>query len=177
MFKKWTLPVAAALIAGTVMALAGNTTLFSSRLGDIVFPFTAPLRDGTAGAIDNMIIGATTPRAGTFTSLTADQVDASIGSYARDPASSTYYPTYTMANGQTLLVFTATGTTAYAYVILAAAPKDGDEACVFSAGAITALYVYANAGQSIVNAAATLAANARTCYRYSESNTTWYRSQ
>lgn len=54
-----------------VPALAGNTTLFSSKQGDITFPFTAPLRDGTAGAIDNMIIGATTPRAGTFTTVSS----------------------------------------------------------------------------------------------------------
>jgi hypothetical protein len=61
--------VAAALIAASVAALAGNTTLFSSTVGDIVFPFTPPARDGSAGAIDNMIIGATTPRAGTFTTI------------------------------------------------------------------------------------------------------------
>lgn len=81
--------VVAASIAASVAALAGNTTFFTN-IGDLVFPFTAPLRDGTAGLIDNMTIGATTPRAGTFTSvtntgggaLTADSItgtDASLG--------------------------------------------------------------------------------------------------
>ncbi len=80
---------AAALILGSIAALAANTTFFTA-IGDQVFPFTAPLRDGTAGAIDNMIIGATTPRAATFTSvsntgggaLTADSItgtDSSLG--------------------------------------------------------------------------------------------------
>lgn len=52
-------------------ALAGNTTLYSSTNGDVVFPFTAPTTNpAAAGAIDNMIIGATTAKAGTFTTIT-----------------------------------------------------------------------------------------------------------
>jgi hypothetical protein len=81
--------IAAALIAGVVAALAANTTFFTS-IGDQVFPFSPPARDGSAGAIDNMIIGATTPRAATFTSVSntgggtvnADAItahDASLG--------------------------------------------------------------------------------------------------
>lgn len=84
------LPVAAALLIGAGAAVAGNTSLFSSRIGDVTFPFSPPASDGTAGAIDNMIIGATTPRAGTFTTIsntgggdvTADSItatDASLG--------------------------------------------------------------------------------------------------
>lgn len=69
-FKMLACAAVALAIAGGA-ALAGNTTLFSSSVGDVVFPFTAPLRDGTAGAIDNMIVGATTPRAGSFTTLSA----------------------------------------------------------------------------------------------------------
>lgn len=63
-----TLAIFGALV---VPALAGNTILFSSKQGDITFPFTAPLKNGTAGAIDNMIIGATTPRAATFTTVSS----------------------------------------------------------------------------------------------------------
>lgn len=55
----------------SVAALAGNTSLWNPDRGSILFPFTAPLRDGTAGTIDNMTIGATTPRAGSFTTLDA----------------------------------------------------------------------------------------------------------
>ena len=59
---------AAALIASAVAAFAGNTTFFTS-IGDLAFPFSPPKADGTAGTIDNMTIGATTPRAGNFTSV------------------------------------------------------------------------------------------------------------
>jgi hypothetical protein len=47
----------------------GTGTVFFTVKGDITFPFVSPLRDGTAGTIDNMTIGQTTPRAGKFTSL------------------------------------------------------------------------------------------------------------
>lgn len=63
------LAAAAALIAGSIAALAGNTSLFSSTIGDVTFPFTPPTAAGAAGAIDNMVIGATTPRAGSFTNV------------------------------------------------------------------------------------------------------------
>lgn len=49
-------------IAFATSALAGNTTLFSSQKGDIVFPF-----DKTT--INSMSIGVTTPAAGKFTTL------------------------------------------------------------------------------------------------------------
>lgn len=63
--------IAAALVAlGVVSAMAGNNTFFTS-IGDLVFPFTAPSNAGaTPGTIDNMTIGATTPQAGTFSSIT-----------------------------------------------------------------------------------------------------------
>lgn len=59
---------AAGLVAGAVYA--GNTTLFSSQRGDIVFPISPPTASGP-GAIDNMTIGATTPRPATVTTLSA----------------------------------------------------------------------------------------------------------
>jgi len=47
-----------------------NTIFLTDRNGQIPFPFLPPNRaTGAAGSIDNMIIGATTPRAGTFTSV------------------------------------------------------------------------------------------------------------
>jgi hypothetical protein len=84
--KLGTALAALAITAG--IALAANTTFFTSD-GDRVFPFSAPTRDGSAGAIDNMIIGATTPRAATFTTVT---VGASAGTTCP-----TYYFTGTAA--------------------------------------------------------------------------------
>lgn len=66
--RKLLLPMIAALVAGTLAALAANTTFFTST-GDLVFPFSPPTTAGAAGTIDNMTIGATTPRAGTLTTL------------------------------------------------------------------------------------------------------------
>ncbi len=60
-----------ALLLAPLPALAGNTTLFSPAKGDLVFPITPPSNAGTtAGTLDNTIIGATTPKAGTFTTVT-----------------------------------------------------------------------------------------------------------
>lgn len=69
MFKRL-IPSAIAVLLTAAIAWAGNTTFFTS-IGDLTFPFTAPLADGTAGAIDNMIIGAGTPRAVNATNLSA----------------------------------------------------------------------------------------------------------
>lgn len=61
---------AASLLFAATLAHAGNTTFYSSTLGDVTFPFTAPKpATSTPGLIDNMTIGATTPRAGSFTAL------------------------------------------------------------------------------------------------------------
>lgn len=145
-------------IAFAAPALAGNSVLWSSRKGDLVFPFTPPSASAP-GTIDNMVINAA-----------ADE-------FSRDPGSSTYYPSYSFSGNTRQISFTPTGTTSYAYVTLASSPSDQQDACVFSAGAITTLYVYGASGQTVVNAASTLAANAHACYRYSLANTTWYRTQ
>jgi len=69
--KKLIPSAAAALLAGTIVALAANTTFFTS-IGDQVFPFTAPTTNPAApGLIDNMTIGATTPAAVNATTLSA----------------------------------------------------------------------------------------------------------
>jgi hypothetical protein len=62
--------IAASLAAVAYAQTAGNSILFTSK-GDVVFPFTPPTRSGTAGTIDNMVIGSGTPRAGTFTTVAA----------------------------------------------------------------------------------------------------------
>lgn len=73
------LPAFAAILAATVLAFAGNTSFFTSN-GDQVFPFTAPTTNpAAAGLIDNMTIGATTPRAATFTAVTVTGTAASAG--------------------------------------------------------------------------------------------------
>lgn len=59
----------AALLAGSLVALAGNTVFFTG-IGDLTFPFSPPTSGGSVpGLIDNMTIGATTPRAATFSSV------------------------------------------------------------------------------------------------------------
>lgn len=70
---------AAALIAGSIAALAGNTIFFTS-IGDLNFPFTAPTKSAP-GSIDNTVIGATTPQSGAFSFLVRGQgaPDAEIG--------------------------------------------------------------------------------------------------
>lgn len=168
--------VIAATLAATLSAFAANTTFFTN-IGDLVFPFSPPARTGTPGTIDNMTIGATTPANGTFSTVTADRVVAAFGNYAKNPASTTYYPAYSFGTGVSQMTFaTAAGATSYAYVTLATAPKDGQSACIYSQQAITALTLVV-ASQSINNAVATLAAAARVCYLYSLANTTWDRSQ
>lgn len=65
-FRTLMLGACAALFAGILAAAAANITLFSSSLGDVVFPFAPPTATAP-GTIDNMTIGATVPRAGNFT--------------------------------------------------------------------------------------------------------------
>jgi hypothetical protein len=61
-----------ALLALVPPAWAGNTILFSSQKGDIVFPITPPSLNGsTPGTLDNTVIGGTTPAAGHFTTLSS----------------------------------------------------------------------------------------------------------
>lgn len=81
------------LIGGSAIAVAGNTTLFSPRTGDVNFPFTAPTTDpAAAGLIDNMTIGATTPRAGTFTTGTFTTIISSAPVTAPDAVCATITP-------------------------------------------------------------------------------------
>lgn len=85
--------------------------------------------------------------------------------------------TYTYENAVSLAAFDPAGTLDYGYITLAPNPSDGTEACFFSTAAITTLYLSANTGQTLSDGVSTLAANARNCYLYARSATTWYRSQ
>jgi len=78
--KSRILTIAAALLLGfATLAYAGNTVLFSSKSGDVVFPFTPPSSSGSPGTIDNMTIGGTTPAAGSFTTLTSTSAPSGAG--------------------------------------------------------------------------------------------------
>lgn len=71
--------VGALLLAGSTPARSqGTSTIFlTDKNGQIPFPILPPNRaTGAAGSIDNMTIGATTKRPGTFTTLTADSIVA-----------------------------------------------------------------------------------------------------
>ena len=59
-------------VALATPAFAGNSTLWSSTIGDIVFPISPPTNAGaTPGNLDNTVVGGTTPQAGTFTAETS----------------------------------------------------------------------------------------------------------
>ena len=61
-------------------AFAGNSTLWSSTNGDIVFPISPPTNAGaTPGNLDNTVVGGTTPQAGTFTAETSTTVKLDTG--------------------------------------------------------------------------------------------------
>lgn len=70
-FSKLLLAALLAVAAYTPAHSQATSTIFlTDRNGQIPFPILPPNRaTGAAGSIDNMIIGGTTPRAGTFTSL------------------------------------------------------------------------------------------------------------
>jgi hypothetical protein len=72
--------LAAALFAGATPALAGNTTLYSSTNGDVVFPISPPTNAGaTPGNLDNTVIGASNPQAGHFTTLDSTSAPTGAG--------------------------------------------------------------------------------------------------
>lgn len=166
--RKLLLPAAAALIAGVVAALAANTTFFTS-LGDIVFPFSPPTAAGLNGSIGDPVRGGMAPVNGNL-------------AYTKGTPGTGF--SYTFGNFQADMILAPAGTLAAGYITLAQAPVDGAKNCLFSTTAITQLNVCTNSGAgannctqtAINNAATALAANAKVCYTYSLSNTTWDRS-
>lgn len=82
----------------------------------------------------------------------------------------------TITNGTQIYLMVPAGDLATGALTMAPAPKDGEEIKIVTSGhAVTALTLNANAGQSIVGAVTTLAANANAVYLYRAANTTWYR--
>lgn len=70
-FRKAAL-VAIAVLACALPGIAANTIFFTS-IGDVTFPFSPPTSGGSnPGAIDNMVIGATTPKNATFANVTVN---------------------------------------------------------------------------------------------------------
>ena len=105
-------------------------------------------------------------------------INAALGTYGKDPASNSYYPSYAMGYTQALLIFEKSSTTtSYAYIFLPPGPIDGQTACIYSRAAITALFLGIANGQNITNAITAASANTRYCYTYSLANSTWDRSQ
>lgn len=84
---------------------------------------------------------------------------------------------YTFGNTQSFIALTQGTPLTAGTITLAAAPSDGDNACLFTSSAITTLTLSANTGQTINNAVTTLAANASVCYLYSAANLTWDRNK
>ena len=82
---------------------------------------------------------------------------------------------YTFGQNVTYAQFAPSGTLAWGYFYLAAAPSDGARNCLFSTQTLTGATVYANTGQSINNAVTSVTANTGVCYLYSASNATWDR--
>jgi hypothetical protein len=155
-----TLPVVAAtLVAATVAALASSATFFTS-IGDLVFPFGVPTPAGQNGTIGDPVRGGMAPVNG---NLAYTKVAAATGF------------SYTFGNFQQWMALRPAGTLAAGYVTMAPSPVDGSVACVSSTQIITSLNLSANTGQTLNDAATSLAANARTCYLYSIGNKTWDR--
>lgn len=99
-FNPKALAVVAALLASSAAALAANYTFFTS-IGDIALPIGPPTNNGsTPGSIDNMIIGATTPEPGNFSTLSVQQA-----------------ATFTL-NGATPVTVAAAGITAKSQVLI-----------------------------------------------------------
>jgi hypothetical protein len=84
---------------------------------------------------------------------------------------------YTFGNTTARMLFESATTASYAYVTMAANPSDGTEQCVYSKSAVTLFYPVANTGQTLSDAATTIAAAGHVCYIYGLSNATWYRTE
>jgi hypothetical protein len=84
--------------------------------------------------------------------------------------------TYTFGNTQSLIVLTHAATVASGTIVLAVAPSDGDQNCLYAQNTVTALTVSAP-NTTLDNAVTTISAAAQVCYLYSLSTNTWDRSK
>jgi hypothetical protein len=147
--------VIAASVIGVVAAWSATSTLWSTRIGDVVFPFSP-------STIGDTVKGGMAPVNGS-------------GSYTKNAAPTNF--SYTFGNFQEWMLIEPAATIAQGYVTMAPAPIDGGKACVFSTQIISTLTWSANVGQTMNNAVTTLAANAHACYLFSQSNSTWDRNE
>lgn len=100
--------VMATLIAGSVAAIAANTTFITS-IGDLILPFTAPTKSAP-GTIDNMVIGGTTPQNITGKAIVGTTISGAITNTNPTPLTqgapfaATVSATLTAANLQTGII-------------------------------------------------------------------------
>lgn len=80
LFILFALLVVLSMLFGIRSASAGNTNFLTEKNGAITFPLSPPNKATSGpGAIDNMDIGTTTPKAGKFTTLEAASIKTSDG--------------------------------------------------------------------------------------------------
>lgn len=74
------------ILVATSPASAGNTTFLTDKNGNIVFPFSPPNRaTGGPGAIDNTVIGATTPQNVTGKAIVGDTLSGVVTNTSPTP--------------------------------------------------------------------------------------------
>jgi hypothetical protein len=84
--------------------------------------------------------------------------------------------TYTFGNTQSLIVLTNAATAASGTFVLASAPSDGDQNCVYAQNQVTAAVISAP-NTTLNNAVTQITAAAQVCYLYSLGTNTWDRSK
>jgi hypothetical protein len=151
----------AALLGTVVIAKATNTTFFTS-IGDLIFPFGVPSQTGTGGTIGDPVRGGMAPVNGNLSYAKKGNVGVGFSYY--------------FGNWQADMLLEPTATVSSGALYMAPNPIDGGKACVFTLAAVSSFTWGANVGQTINNAVTSLAANSKTCYLYSASNSTWDRS-
>lgn len=83
--------------------------------------------------------------------------------------------TVTPSSSISKLILTPAGALAAGTINMPAAPYEGMEFRISSTYAITALTLTPATGQTVKNAATTLAAGVGVCYTYASASSTWYR--
>jgi hypothetical protein len=97
------------------------------------------------------------------------------GTYVKSAPTTPFTVTFTGAI--TDAVLNPSGTIATGYAYLNSTPFDGLRNCIFTTQTVTSFTPSVSAGQTLNNATTSIAANAKQCWTYSASNTTWDRSQ
>lgn len=126
----------------------------------------------SSGNAFNGTVGATTPAAGSFTTLTntGAQVDASTV-----VVTPTTGFTNTVSNGVSRYLMTPAGTLATGTLTFPAVPVANQVLTVMSTQTVTTLTLSGNSGFTISNAPTTIAANTAIAFYFRGTN--WYREQ